>query len=108
MSELRVFVQNRILQLCMTGLLVVALAHWPYGFYTFLRIAVSISSGVLAWKSAQTRQTFWVIVMAGIAILFNPIIPIYLKRDQWAVIDVIAAALFIFCPVSGRKTRKLP
>ena len=44
--------------------------------------------------------------MCGIAILFNPIIPIYLKRQTWFWIDLAAAAailahMLVVCGMKG-------
>lgn len=44
-------------------------------------------------EALVTDSTGWVVVLGAIAILFNPIIPIYLGRGVWAPIDVISAGL---------------
>ena len=75
-------------------LLLVALGHHPYGFYTFLRWAVTVAAIVVAstaWKSAFPWAA-WPFV--GIAILFNPIAPIYMTRHSWRPIDIICAIAF--------------
>jgi hypothetical protein len=73
-------------------LLLVALGEHPYGFYTFLRWAVTVAALVVAWESAAQWAT-WVFV--GIAILFNPIAPVYLDRETWRPIDVARAVIFV-------------
>ena len=75
-------------------LLVLALGHHPYGYYTFLRWAVTVAAIVVAaaaWKSGFQWVT-WPFV--GIAILFNPIAPVYMTRQSWRPIDIICAIAF--------------
>lgn len=83
------------IRLAAAALLVMALGHWPYGFYTFLRIAVCLCACVLAHAFHKARRRVWTAGMIGLAILFNPLIPVYLKRSDWAIIDIAAAGLFL-------------
>ena len=76
-------------------LLFIGLGHHPYGYYTFLRWAVTIAAivvAVVAWKSSAQWVT-WPFV--GIAILFNPIAPIYMTRQHWRPIDIVCAIAFL-------------
>jgi Family of unknown function (DUF6804) len=75
-------------------LLIVALGHHPYGYYTFLRWAVTIAALAVAsasWKS-KSQWVAWPFV--AIAILFNPIAPVYMSRQSWRPIDIICAIAF--------------
>ncbi len=75
-------------------LLVVALGHHPYGYFTFLRWAVTVAAIAVAgaaWKS-EFQWVTWPFV--AVAILFNPIAPIYMTRHSWRPIDVICAIAF--------------
>ena len=65
----------------------------PYGFYIFLRLAVS-AAGAIAAFSLQKEGNFLWVVFGAIALLFNPIIPIYLDREIWFFIDLIVAGCF--------------
>lgn len=77
-------------------LLLLAIAPLPIGYYTFLRIATTIAAVVLIVDSYKGQVNIWSIVFGIIAILFNPIIPIYLyQKDKWMPIDIGAAALFV-------------
>ena len=77
--------------------LLIALAPLPYGYYTLLRIVVCGSAALIAYKQFQKERlvSLWVVLMIGVAILFNPFLPIYLDREIWAPIDVITAAIFL-------------
>lgn len=77
-------------------LLLLAIAPLPIGYYTFLRIATTIAAVLLIIDSYKGKANIWSIVFGIIAILFNPIIPIYLyQKDKWMLIDIGAAVLFV-------------
>lgn len=83
-----------ILLIC-AALLLLALLNLPIGYYTFLRIVITIGALVVVVTELKFGVNFWVITFGLIAVIFNPIIPIYLyDKALWAPIDVIAAILF--------------
>lgn len=75
-------------------LLFLATANLPIGFYTFLRIVVSVVS-ILAIVDSNNRNNGLFTVLFGILlIIFNPLIPVYLQnKDYWMPIDVISGLL---------------
>lgn len=83
-------------------LLLLALLPMPYGYYTLVRICIFLYSGFLAYKAWQEQIQLWVWIFGFIAVLFNPIIPIYLNRELWAVIDIVVAIVF-FISISQLK-----
>lgn len=76
-------------------LLLLAIPRLPYGYYIFLRWAVSATALFSAWAAYECKRKFWVFVMGGVAILFNPIIPVHLTKETWIVIDFIVAIVFL-------------
>jgi hypothetical protein len=79
-------------------LLLVTFVNFPYGFYTFLRLIVSISSGFIIYLDykEEKRITTSVIIFTIICLLFNPIIPVHLTKSQWIPIDIITSIIFIY------------
>jgi hypothetical protein len=76
-------------------MLLLALAPWPYGYYQLLRFAVC-GAAVYVAVTAYNWQKIWAIYLFGFtAILFNPLISIYLSREIWQPIDIICGTLFI-------------
>jgi hypothetical protein len=85
----------RPLLLICSGLLLLALADLPIGYYTFLRIVVTIGAIAVVISEFENGINFWVVVFGLIAILFNPLIPVYLNdKDIWTPIDIIVAIIF--------------
>lgn len=78
------------------AMLLVALLPLPYGYYTLLRLVVCICAAVIAYLTfvQEDRLGIWAPAFAFVAILFNPIVPVYLDRQTWIVIDLIVAGVF--------------
>ncbi len=75
-------------------MLILAIFAWPYGYYTFLRWAVTaISIYVAVSLSGAKNNKFWIFI--GLAILFNPLRPIYSTKLFWIFADLISAGLFL-------------
>ena len=84
-----------LLIICM-GLLFIAIFKLPIGYYSFLRIVVTIGSVAVVVTEFNKELNIWVISFGILAILFNPIIPIYFNnRSVWAPIDLIGGVLFL-------------
>jgi hypothetical protein len=76
------------------ALLLAATARLPYGYYTFTRIVVCASAAFIAVASWEASK-FWSVSFGLLAILFNPIFPIYLHRGTWFYFDIAAAIAFV-------------
>ena len=75
----------------------VACFNMPIGYYTFTRIVVCIASVIMLFGAIKREKHVIAIVYGVIAILFNPIFPIYLhNKTTWVVIDLICALWFVF------------
>ena len=97
-GHLRRFLERRILLVpgwIAGGMLAAALLKWPYGYYTLLRLVVCLVGGAVA-GIAWVRKLYPVAFLFGfIALLFNPLVPVHMKRETWRVVDMVAGALFI-------------
>ncbi len=77
-------------------LLLIGVANLPIGYYTFLRIVVIIGAIMAAIFEYRGSVNFWVIAFGLIAILFNPLIPIYFNnKNIWIIIDLATAVVFV-------------
>ncbi len=82
---------------------------WPYSFYNILRIVVTATAIYYAYYlyEALKRKDFWFWALVIIAVLFNPIVPIYLyKKATWGFIDVVVAVFFGILIIKFRKNKK--
>ena len=76
-------------------LLLVGLGHHPYGYYTFLRWAVTIAAVTVTAVVRRSDFEWATWPFVGIAILFNPIAPVYMTRQSWRPIDIVCAIAFV-------------
>lgn len=85
-------------------LLVLALGSWPYSFFQLLRIVVCAASGFLAWHQWRLvkRLSGWTVALMGICLLFNPVFPIHLTREIWAVFDLATAVVLVIHLITVR------
>lgn len=84
-------------------LILAILPIWPYGYFQFLRWVVSIASVYSAYVAYESKNKTWVFIMGAITILFNPISPIYLQKETWVILDLIASILMF---ISINKIKK--
>ena len=74
----------------------IALLPITGGFYTLVRIAITIGAVIASFQNSSNGINTWSIMFGIVAILFNPIIPVYLHdKGAWMMIDIIAMILFI-------------
>jgi hypothetical protein len=82
------------------GIICIAMLLWalvpanPYGYYVLLRWVVCGISLYVAVKAYQQKKMSWTWIFCGVAVLFNPLIPIYLTRNVWSVVDLATAIVF--------------
>ena len=96
----------RTAALAAAALLLLALADLPYGYYTFLRLVVCAVAAFGAFRAAASKSEVWAVVLGGVALLFNPIIPVHLDRETWAPIDVVTAAVLSVSALRVKEERE--
>jgi Family of unknown function (DUF6804) len=66
---------------------------WPHYYYVAMRIIVCGATVYLIWYCSRTRHRLWALVMAIVAIFFNPFVPIRFSQNPWHAIELVAALL---------------
>ena len=99
MSKIKKLKFSKTPAIIVSILLLLTFFSWPYGYYTFLRIAVT---GVTIYYSYYIYEhnlieklNFWFWGLIVIMILFNPLFPIYLDRTTWGILDILTAVFFV-------------
>lgn len=79
------------------AMLILAVFPWPYGYYTLLRLAVCTVAAWLAWAQWKhdDAASSWVVALGAIAFLYNPLLPVHLSREIWAVLNILTSAAFV-------------
>ncbi|MDP9982953.1 hypothetical protein J2W14_002355 [Pseudarthrobacter oxydans] len=73
-----------------------------YEFYVVLRWAVTSMAIWTCVVASGQRRGGWTVVFTGVALLFNPLIPVIATREFWILPDLVGAAIFA---TAGRKLR---
>ena len=92
-------------------LIIAPLIHFPYGFYTFLRLAVFITACLISYYAhtgigsypGGPEGTTVSVIFVVIIVLYNPIVPIYLNREIWMPINFITSFAYIWAFIRIKK-----
>ncbi len=82
-------------KLVAAGMLFAALGRHPYDYYTLLRWIACGVCAYTAFQAMQSKKVGWLFVFVTAALVLNPIVPLHLKRETWAIIDPAAAVLLL-------------
>jgi hypothetical protein len=86
----------KILLILCAIFLFLAVTSLPIGFYTFLRILITIGSVAVILTEIENGITVWIILFGLIAILFKPLLPVYLHdKNAWVPFDIICGVIFL-------------
>ncbi|MEW6738785.1 MAG: DUF6804 family protein [Nitrospirota bacterium] len=99
------FTPSTITRLIASLLLLWALDRHAYGYYQILRWVVCGVGAYSTFVAMELEKISWAWALGITAVVFNPIIPIHLNRDTWAIIDIAAAILFVLSTFFAREKR---
>jgi len=103
------FVYELFPLVCCALLVIAATTKLPIGYYTFLKIVITIWGVTMGIRSlAANPNGVKVILSFGLAVLYNPLIEIHLDRNTWEVINIISCCIIPLCSnVRWAQIRKL-
>ena len=85
-------------------MLLAALGHLPYGYYIILRWGVTIGASISTFDAFSKDRGGWGWIFIAMAILYNPIIPVYLTKAIWTPINIVTAVLIFVSIGAFRKS----
>lgn len=96
-SQLVTLRHHKSLWLAPAALLAGALLPWPYGYYELLHLAVCAVSAWIAYEQWRHDDAVsgWVVAFGGMAMLYNPLMPVHLTREIWSVLNLASASAFL-------------
>ncbi len=85
------------------ALLIAAFGEPPYDFFVLMRVLLFVVCLVaMAALQKSNPGTSWVWTLAVIALLYNPLLPIHLRRDTWRLLNLATVPILGFlCLASG-------
>lgn len=96
-SQKRTYNRNKNTAIVISAslLLLAMIEGLPYGFFTLLRLVVFGTTIYLSWLAYKSERQTWTWVFGFIAVVYNPLIPLYFSRDLWVVIDLLVAVFLV-------------
>ena len=86
---------NKIFWIAPIAIMAIGFLPMPYGFYNLSRIVVCGCSLYYAYQFFQNKDNTFVWIFGFLAVLYNPIIPVYLyEKEIWMVVNIITAIIF--------------
>lgn len=85
----------RILKIVFAALLLLCLAHMPYGYYLLVRWAALVVFAYMGYDYYQRKNVPMTFVFFGLAVLFQPVVKIALGRTLWNIVDVVVAIFLV-------------
>lgn len=92
---MKYFPLSIILRILVAFLLFWALDRHQYSYYTLLRWITCGVGLYCTYIAVETGKRLWAWIFGIAAIIFNPIFPIHLDRNVWAVIDIVLGILLL-------------
>lgn len=81
----------------------------PYDFFVILRVVNFAIFGFLSYKVQKKNET-WMLILGGVALLFNPFIPLHVSKSVWMILDfctiIIALIFFVKSKFLFQKIKK--
>lgn len=81
-----------------------ALGSHAYGYYQILRWVTVFSAGYLAYTYKEGKQSGWFWIFLAIAILFNPVLPIYQSKSTWGFFNVATGIIYLVSIISSKSS----
>lgn len=85
---------NKI-QLAGAAALLLCILPMPYGFYTIIRVVITVLSCYLAYQYYSFNKGSLALTFGIIALLFQPFVKLTLGRELWLIVDIVVAALLL-------------
>ena len=91
-------------------LLVAAAGFWPYiGPYDVaVRFLLAAGGLVLMFQAFHTRHYAFATVFGALALLYNPVVPVFRFSGEWQSVFVMASAFPFIVSLAWRKAKLVP
>ena len=74
--------------------------------YSVTRTALFMGAGYGAWWFFERKSALAALIAAGTALLFNPLIPIHMRRYDWQPVDFWAGIVLVCLALYAYRLRE--
>jgi hypothetical protein len=78
----------------------------PDGYYIFLRWICCIVFAYTAYQYHLSNKINWLWIMVIMAVIYNPIMKIYLTREIWTLINIVSVIIVLISIFNVKKKGK--
>jgi len=71
--------------------------------FLVIRFAVSILALIVVVFAVQARHWWWVPVLVGVAVVWNPVLPLPFGGQPWRLAQIAGAVLFVVVAVTVKR-----
>lgn len=68
-------------------------------WYETLRFVIAVLALIVAWFAFQARHWWWIPVFVGVAVAWNPVLPLEVGGQAWALAHLAAALVSLVAAV---------
>ena len=87
---------NKVFWILPLVVMAIGLLPMPYGYYSISRLVVCGCSIFFTLRLVKTNQRNLAWLFGGIAVLYNPLIPVHLNEKAfWIIVNIATAIIFI-------------
>lgn len=92
---MKTWMQDNWLKVLAIAMALGALAPIPYFAYFQLMNWVVVGAALMTALQAYKQKSIWLVwLFVLVAVVFNPVAPLYLSAEIWRYVDLVAATLF--------------
>jgi len=73
--------------------------------FTIVRFLISILALIVVWFAVQARQWWWIPLFIGVAVLWNPVVPLPFTGIFWVLAQPLAGSFFVLAGILIRQER---
>ena len=90
--------KNKLFYLIPLIMLIFAILPLPYGYYTLLKLVISLSSILIIFQIYKRYYEVnnLIIIFSIIFLIYNPVFPIYLNKTIWIPINILTALAYLY------------
>lgn len=90
------WINNNWLKVVAIAMLIGALFSVPYfAYYQLMNWVVVGAALVTAWQAHTINKGWLMWLFILVAVVFNPLAPMYFQVDVWQIADIVVAILFL-------------
>ncbi len=92
---MKIFFANHWLKFLAIAMLLGALTNYfPFVYYQMMNWIAFGAALTTVWQTYKQNNLWFSWFFVLVAVVFNPLAPLYINQNLWRIVDIVGAALF--------------